>query len=241
MKFAVSLTDDNGSLSECVVVTPPDQRGIFDMTICENGCFFVDSFDDVPALASSVALMDIRMSRVEEALGWVGREEGRSLQLVVPNTWDENVEQILHEPGELTIDRFTVTECATVIGVRKTIVGDRPLDDFTFGMRVNAQRAGKLGSADRLLSQSLAETAARLDNVLSLLAEYGRAIETKASNDDEPAAADAADVERLRNDLIKMRNAHDALQRKYDALASSRLGSYTLRRWEKKRKAAQRD
>jgi hypothetical protein len=43
-----------------------------------------------------------------------------------------------------------------------------------------------------------------------------------------------ADSTRLENDLILLKRRYDALDRKYTALANSRLGALTLRLWAKK-------
>lgn len=49
-----------------------------------------------------------------------------------------------------------------------------------------------------------------------------------------PPAASTADSSRLENDLILLKRRYDALDRKYNALANSRLGALTLRLWARK-------
>ncbi|GAB3296443.1 hypothetical protein EK0264_15065 [Epidermidibacterium keratini] len=110
---------------------------------------------------------------------------------------------------------------------------DRPIDDLLFGLRVGADRDLPTGDVPDPQESTIRE---RYRQVLESIAElpeglsFEPSVTVIESSDDDTLHKAEKRIERLQVE-------HDALRRKYDALANSKLGALTLRRWEKRRSA----
>lgn len=108
-------------------------------------------------------------------------------------------------------------------------------DGFRAGLEVGATLSGHGGEATN------SEAYAKIDQAFALLRRKHLSVLESLSPVDaaNPVAAvnpeaPAADTARLENDLILLKRRYDALDRKYTALANSRLGALTLRLWARK-------
>ncbi|MBG0739165.1 hypothetical protein IV500_07125 [Paeniglutamicibacter antarcticus] len=84
---------------------------------------------------------------------------------------------------------------------------------------------GDLSSASRLLNEL------RLRH-LNLLQTLGPTMDAVPHSSELPGPPEAVQLE---NELILLKRRHDALERKYNSLAGSRLGRLTLKLWDRKR------
>lgn len=111
--------------------------------------------------------------------------------------------------------------------------GKLEADSFRAGLQVGATLGGNgQGSnpEDSTSSQALALLRRKHLSVLESLSPVDAEKQAEAVQP-EGSTADSA---RLENDLILLKRRYDALDRKYTALANSRLGALTLRLWAKK-------
>lgn len=239
MLFNAAEVGRDVCLRDCVVVLPVSQKDFFDLTVCESGCTFVDTWDDLPADCEHVALLDIRLEETDHALKWVLQSPQRRLTIGLPPQWADNAEQIFDATNSATLVGYQRSNALILLRIRASQADDRPIEDFLAGRRsvVELGIAPVASAATEGADEVAVELAAQFANVLMLLDEYPLEKPVTVEVTDGPEVMDSEEIKRLRNELIKMTNAHDALQRKYDALATSRLGAFTLKRWEKRKKA----
>ncbi|WP_196717415.1 hypothetical protein [Actinomyces trachealis] len=241
MKFAARETGATEPLRNCTIVLPKEQYDYFDLSFCASNCIFVESLEEAMKYGGRIAIMDIRMEEVDKALKWVASHSGRRLQIVVPHMWNDMVQFVMSGDDANTLDQYTVHGSHILLGVRKAKSSDRSIADFKYGMEIGEQVVGRMASEDRSDRKELQKALDKMDALMRYIEEQSQLLLTRlngsTSNQDERKLSPGSENERanLLNELVKVRNEFDALQRKYDALSSSTLGSLTLRMWERKK------
>lgn len=125
----------------------------------------------------------------------------------------------------------------TVVAFARAREGDRPIDDFVAGLRLSDMSAAR---ARREVEHGLREEnrvlRRKLLDLLAFALESAGARTEAVGEVSGPGEPDPLSVRRLEDELIRVTRDRDALQRKYTALAESRLGRMTLDRWERRRR-----
>lgn len=137
-------------------------------------------------------------------------------------------------PEDVTVRRIGGEAESSVVTTARGSGLELEFDSFRAGLEVGAMLAGRGPDTD---SGDYAE----MCHELALLRLKHLSILESLSPVDAPNAAAAAhpdaptaDTTRLENDLILLKRRYDALDRKYTALSSSRLGALTLQLWARK-------
>lgn len=162
-----------------------------------------------------------------------------TLTLLLPPDRPSTIEQVVgsRRGRGLSVTVVETRPERTIICLARAHDSDRPIDDFATGLRLSDLSTA---AACRQTVHRLREDNGVLRRKLVDLLTY-----SLASSGDRPASGSAPDprsgsdpqtVRRLEDEIVKLTRQRDALQRKYTALAESRLGRITLDRWERKRR-----
>lgn len=130
------------------------------------------------------------------------------------------------------------------IEFRQSVAEDLDSTPFINGLVQGIESAGKIAVKDSDQSTLVSELEDKLLSVLEsqkLIAPTPLSVEShqqgpKAKGDSQNESA--ATIKELENKLVTIRTQFDSLQRKYDALANSRLGRITLSAWSRNRKGS---
>lgn len=127
-----------------------------------------------------------------------------------------------------------------VVGLEQSQEHDRPLDDLLVGLRLSDLSRGEtLRRTERDLREENRVLRHKLLDLLSFSLESASrppdGARGQASVPDSVVPAPDS-VRGLEDEVIRLTRDRDALQRKYTALAESRLGRITLDRWERRRR-----
>lgn len=136
-------------------------------------------------------------------------------------------------PPDTVISAFAGLPESAVLVAENSNADTVDLLSFRIGLAISAmgtakseRNAGAQNSTQDHAFRKLAH------NHLNTLQSLGTAAQPLERSTDRLQLADA---EKLENDLILLKRRYDALNRKYNSLASSRLGQLTLKIWERKR------
>lgn len=241
----------SGHINNAVVIVDDYHRSRFGLDIIGTDCTIVsrpkEAFEIYSEPRDRIAIIDSRPEAFVEAL-----------QLFTRGPWVELAEIVLVMPSH---DFFSVHDAVSYseVGNLLSIVG------LTFEGELASVRIESSAETDSHSSVLVAglllgiesahavpwqtsDTPSEIQHLerklLSLLegqdlitAEQGTAPFEFTVNESTPDASEAANrLEGLEEQLVTTTTKLDSLQRKYDALASSRLGKITLKHWERNRR-----
>lgn len=137
-------------------------------------------------------------------------------------------------PEDVTVRRIGGEAENSVVTTARGSGLELEFDSFRAGLEVGARLEGRgpdTGSGDYAeLFHEFALLRLKHLSVLESLSPVDAPNAATAAHPDAPTA----DTTRLENDLILLKRRYDALNRKYTALSSSRLGALTLQLWARK-------
>lgn len=238
-------------INDAVVVVDDYHRSRFGLEIIGTDCTIVstpkEGFEKYSESQDRIAIIDSRPEVFVE-----------TLELFTRGPWAELAEMVLVMPSH---DFFSVHDAVSYseIGDLLSIVG------LTFEGELASVRIASSAETDSHSSVLVAGLLLGIESahavpwqtsdtpseiqllerkLLSLLesqdliaAEQGTAPFEFTVNESTPDASEAANrLEELEKQLVTASTKLDSLQRKYDALASSRLGKITLKHWERNRR-----
>ena len=233
-------------IDHAVVCADDHHRATYGLTALGGTCSVVSTLSDLVAAASTaerLALIDTRPEAILDACALVGAvvASDQPFHIIVPQV-QVGLLDVLMDDVRTDVWALTGLHCDAAsmhLEMVQSQEGDRAGADLVAGLRWGSVSTwasepspdvgevsilrGKLASALLLLRDLSAGEVAPTPDV----AHVAPPLDLQARKD-------------LENRVVTLQRKLDVLQRKYDALAGSRLGRLTLARWERNRpKAAQ--
>ncbi|WP_143237542.1 hypothetical protein [Boudabousia liubingyangii] len=231
-----------------------------------NGSLLIESFEEVEVREDQTILVIGIAEDFEHLaiyindLVLISGKKDITTQLFYGGSIDD-LELVFNQiPDSITLDMFSQEDNVFKLEFRKSVESDRSSNDFLVGL-FEGRQSLNTGSAESYLSrlesleEQLNESRNKCLSLLEYFSEYGSfsISETEDTSHDDLKTRDIAgtgltekqiqilleqdeEKKELVNRLTLLQSRFDALQRKYDSLAASKLGSLTLRMWERKRK-----
>lgn len=215
------------AISDQAVLVPRRGQQVPDLSFIGTGCTIVADLDDLPAHCLRAAVLHDRAESVLEVLRWMRAVPGRGVDLVMSEDWENLLNQLVELDPCVALDRFGWSCGHLVVGMTAPRDEDPPATDFLQGLTIGLCSHRAPGHGPEPSSGPRPADLERLHSLVEFIAQHpglGR-------RPDPAPALDATD----RAVLVRLRNDHDALERRYAALAGSRLGSLTLRYWRWRR------
>lgn len=224
------------TVSDALVVCDPYHRRMVGLDFIERGCEVVDTLADAGPLGGRrLVCVSDDAHVVHEAVrllqGALG--EGPDEVMLVQHAGLLDVIRDLEAGGHaerLAITSVAAREGTSFVTLGAARAGDASARDLVVGLVYGAEDAQA-----STVAQSAADTA-QISDLQARLAEA--AVLLAAATDQPPVELVSEDAKVLERRLVAETKRLAALQRKYDALAGSRLGRLTLKRWERKRRGA---
>lgn len=228
------LGESRLTVSAAQVVCDPYHRRLVGLGFLERDCEVFDSLDDLGPFGERglVCVSDdphvmhdaVRLLRgVEgEAPAYLVVVQHASLLDIV-----RDLEAIGHSE-DLAITSVAMRDGLSFVGLSAAVAGDCSARDLVVGL-VHGAEHGQASAVARSVadSEEIHDLRDRLAEATDLLT---------AAQAQTPATVVSEETKILEARLVAESKRLAALQRKYDALAGSRLGRLTLKRWEKKRR-----
>lgn len=232
------------SRAGALLVHPGPGLESFDLADCVVLAGFPDTIEGSSAVAHVIVdrplpeEIDPALERVDEMLERSG--EDVSLTFFLEAEGRPTLEYVLtSERGRaLAVSVVETRAGRIVVGLERAREHDRPVDDFVAGLRLSDLGLGsrRRGTEHHLREENTALRLKLLDMLAFSLESAGGRTEAPGSEVAAGTEPDPSTVRRLEDEIIRLTRDRDALQRKYTALAESRLGRITLDRWERRRR-----
>jgi len=206
-----------------------------------DDCVVLASLADATTGARTVHLVvdrplpeeiDAALERAEQSLRAGGRA---SVTFLLEAQGSPTLEYVLTSGSgqNLSVSVVETRGRRIVVGLEESQEHDRALDDLLVGLRLSdLGRGDALRRTERDLREENRVLRHKLLDLLAFSLE-------SASGPPGGAPGEAGVLEPVRaleDEVIRLTRDRDALQRKYTALAESRLGRITLDRWERRRR-----
>ncbi|MGO4956328.1 hypothetical protein ACTQ49_03490 [Luteococcus sp. Sow4_B9] len=227
------------ALKDEVVVCAPEERSKGLLGLVNSASLVVDSVADIPAGAGGVILLDSRPHALNELVRESiqhGFPSADARLLLVFSTEDLSIFASLAEGAaakELTITSFGVEDRSVTVEVAPSLPQDESAEDMIRMLKLGMLTASPIARTGPD-SDEIPLLRARLASALELLGEYASQAPS-AEAPTETAPVSAPELAELQGRITTLNVKLAALQRKYDALAGSRLGRITLANWERKK------
>ena len=230
-------------ISHAIVCCDEYHRATFGLSDLGSECILVDNLDDLVASAAAAerfVVIDSRPEALLEALERLAEvlTADKTVQIVAPGASVGLVEMLLGDPGT---DRWSLIglRCDPQV-LHCEVVPSRDADrsgvDLARGLRWGSVASYPPDAVDD--RDEVQVLRARLASALLLVRDLTAGAPVTLGVPPRAPSGDEAGRRALENRLVSLQRQLDVLQRKYDALAGSRLGRMTLDRWERKRKQA---
>lgn len=215
-------------------------------------CTFVDSYNALDLVQdlerARVVCVETRGERIGRLLdrfaaqpsGWVGE-----LGFLVPRCeWGLLDGVIRHEGAEKwALRRLSVTSGHLLVAFVGAAESDPDAGFLLEAVELCLGGAPPAEAASEMVSSDVRGVLERYREMLAF-AEDAHLVRVWGPSEPESSSEDAADgtldkrLLETQKLLVETRTALDAVQRKYEALANSRLGALTLRHWERSRRSS---
>lgn len=248
MRVSSSVAFGAGVVNNAQVLASPEHRGTLGLAWVGTGCLIVDRLDEVDWADSdrpSVAILDPRPEDAVSSLAAVlrSRDDDRD--------WSGHlVTDALGLPSYLSCllrhadtDGASLSTIAIADGLAVLTLEASAPDSSSGAQLLAGLSLAQLTSAEPTRHRDVervssnAQGNARLASALALIADLTTP-QPAVQKEPEPesgSAVTAAEKAQLEGRITTLSVELSALQRKYDALASSRLGRLTLAMWARKR------
>lgn len=241
-------------VTDAVVLVDAYHLRTLGLAMVRNNCTIVQSPSEAHRALSAEGLkllvvIDSRLETfaeiLEEFRGNILKDDG-AVTLIVPSEDFLSLYELLE--GSTTGEQVSI---AGVVFhdelVHVTLVGsetdDQGADPLIAGVLLGARATQPIVRQSKSDDGSGADSEAKLRSLIEAVQKH--LSETEAADESraaiatlarEPQKASDHEIEQLQKQLIDTRTELDSLQRRYDALAGSRLGQITLNHWNRKRR-----
>lgn len=220
------------------------------LDVFSDGCHFYTSLNEFASRMEEASSVTVVESRPEEIAplfadlvkAWSVQPDLRVAALVPRGSMYSMLEYLDLQPysQELALVGIQIDSSRALLSFSPIRHGDGSLAEFLEGFRLGETMAEPAAIViretncvdPRNLESKLLGVLEAISDMRPLEADEPMAEETLVCDSVEQAELDA-----LLNKITKVTTERDALQRKYDSLASSMLGRATLRYWNWRRKA----
>lgn len=260
MKFRSSAISEKPiSISEAIVVCDPYHRATVGLDAISDHCAFVDDIEAAEQLTKihaspTTTLVDTRPEEIDKFLICFSprAQEDTNLRLgfLFPRWNFELIDYLLYSPHTETLSLIDLRIDNRY--VQLTLADADAKDGHAITFFQGFALATSLKPSGHEKNQQLGEmqnlrwrlvTALQAFDLLdknlceaeNRTADAEDAVDTEDTTIPQEAALENSERTRLENRIVTLTGQLDALQRKYDILAGSKLGSITLRTWERKR------
>ncbi|KQT99839.1 hypothetical protein ASG53_03135 [Sanguibacter sp. Leaf3] len=228
------LVESGETFAGAQVVCDPYHRRLVGLGFVERDCEVFDSLDDLgPLGAGGLVCVSDDPHVMYDAVRLLQGARGETPAYVVLVQHASLLDivrdlEMIERSEDVAITSIAMRDGLSFVRLGAARAEDSSARDLVVGL-VHGAEHGQASAAAQLVADA--------QEIDELRRQLSQATEKLAAAQSQPSVrAESEDARALESRLVAESKRLAALQRKYDALAGSRLGRLTLKRWEKKRR-----